>query len=232
MTESRRPTRSRFARPAHENLSPLARAAEARGVEAPAGPAVVLHSWSLSDAAPPAAWAALLVDMRAILAAATQRGITLAGPTGTGAPVLDTTRIALSVKVGAKAFSSPFVMTRVAGPGEARTTLGDSYDALVLTALARARRHLGALLAMTTQASPKAVAIAGRLEVLLYGADDRRIAGVAEVPPRAEVEAIVAAHLDSIDAVAGSDDRDVVDVLDALVAALRVDRDARVEAGA
>lgn len=230
MTESRRPTRSRFARPAVE-----AEAAIARTADAPAPPAGVLHSWTLSGDAPPAAWAALLVDMRAILAAATQRGITLAGPAGVGAPVLDNTRIALSVKAGAKGFSSPFVMTRVAGPGEASTTLGDNYDALVLTALARARRHLGALLTMTTQASPAAVAIAGRLEVLLYGADDRRIAGVAEVPPRAEVEAMVAAHLDAVAAVAPTDGLDsptVVDVLDALIEALVVDRDARVQAGA
>lgn len=177
--------------------------ARAAGREAPAGdtapPEGTVHRWSLSADVPPAAWASLLVDLRVLLALAAQRRIVLAGPTGTGAPVLDADRIALAVKVGAKSFSSPFVFTRTAGDGEAITTLGDAYDALVLAALTRAGQHAGALLTVSTEASPKAVAASGRLIDVLFGEADRAVTGRDPLAPRAQVEQLVGSLLDTIE---------------------------------
>lgn len=198
--------------------------------EVPAPPAGVVHRWTVTADAPPAAWAALQVDVRALIAVAAKRGIVLAGPEGAGSPQLTADRIALAVKVGAKGFSSPFVFTRTAGPGQAVTTLGAMYDGLVLAALARAGRHLGALLTVSTDAGPEAAAIGARLVDLVFGDADRSLQGVDPLSPRAQVEQVVGGYLDAIDN--PDDPRDVTELLGSLAEALQAEHDGRVSAEA
>lgn len=221
------PSRSKRPTPAGDATARAARADVVPAEPAaPVGEDVVVHRWEVTGEVPPAAWAALLVDMRVVLGAAKQRGIVLAGPATTGAPVLDSERIALTVKFGPRPWSAPFVMSRATGPGEVRSPLGDAYDSLVLAALARAGRHLGALLTSSTEASPKATAMAGRLVDTLFGSADRAVAGTPDLPPRAQVEHIVAGILDATDAAADPAlPLGVLEHLDRLLAGLQAHRD-------
>jgi hypothetical protein len=187
------------------------------------------HTWTLAAAAPPSAWAALVADAKALIAVARARGITVAGPAGTGQPVLDGERIALAVRTaGGLPFSAPFVFSRTLPGGQLDTVDSGLYDSMVLTALQRAARYFGAVLSTTTEADPRTTAQAYRLTDLVFGADDRRIAGGDEPTPRVRIEQIVASHLDDLDN--PDDPRDVTTLLGELVQELAAEHAGRVAA--
>lgn len=188
------------------------------------------HAWTLTTAVPPAAWAALRVDARTLVAVARSRGITVAGPDGTGEPILDSERIALAVRSEDTApFSAPFVFSRTLLSGELNTVDAVRYDAIVLAALGRAARHFGAVLTVTTDADQRTAAHASRLAELVFGKDDRRIAGVAEPDPRGEVEQLTAGFLDELDG-ATLPPTTVIGYLNGLIPLLTAERDGRVAA--
>jgi hypothetical protein len=188
------------------------------------------HTWQLSGPVPPPAWAALVADARVLIAVARQRGITVAGPAGTGQPVLDTERIALAVRTTAAAsFSAPFVFSRTLPEGSLDTVDSGLYDSIVLAALNRARRYFGALFTMSTEATPRTVAQASRLGGLVFGADDRRLDGAPEPDARDQVEDLVRSHLDDLQSQAPAPSG-VTGYLAMLIPALQAELDGRVAA--
>lgn len=192
------------------------------------------HTWQLTAAAPPSAWAALISDAKTLIAVARAQGITVAGPAGTGQPILDAERIALAVRAGTgQPFSAPFLFSRTLPGGELNTVDSGLYDSIVLTALDRAARYFGALLTVSTWAEARTLAQAHRLADTVFGADDRRVSGVDEPDPRTQVEQIVATHLDAIGAQPLPPDMagyGVVDWLSDLLEALTAERDGRAAA--
>jgi len=188
------------------------------------------HSWTLTAAAPPSAWAALVADAKALIAVARARGITVAGPIGSGQPVLDSERIALTVRTPGKPFSAPFVFSRTLPGGELDTVDSGLFDSIVLSALSRAGRHFGALLTVSSAAPMQTVAQATRLADLVFGADDRRIAGTPEPGARRQVEDLVASLLDVIEDEPAGEGPAVVDWLTSLIDRLTAERDGRAAA--
>jgi hypothetical protein len=176
---------------------------------------VTVTTWSTSAEIPPAAWGALLADLRTLLAVAASGGATVTDPDGTGEPVLAADRVAFTVDT---ADGPPLTVEfpRVPSTGTATTT-STATSGLVLAALARTARHLGSLFAYETDADTPARAFAAALADALFADDDRAVAGTPPPGVTALAEAVLAtirAHL------ADAPPANLLDYLDAVAAEL------------
>lgn len=189
------------------------------------------HEWTTSADVPPARWAAMGADMRALLAVVAAGGATVAGPDGTGAPVIDAERLAFTVVAPG---SGPVTVDfhRAAGTGEVRTTAATT-GGMVIAALERARQNFAALFTYTSDADTATRGAAARIAADLYAPADRAVAGMAAPSPAAAVRDVVAHTLAEVTAPDGpAGDKDLETLLATVIAELSAYRAGWVAAGA
>lgn len=168
----------------------------------------VTTTYTTSGDVPPAAWAALLADMRRLLQILAADGTAVTGPDGAAEAELDDDTIAFT----ATAPSLPPLTVRfqrAAGSGETSTS-HPATTGLTLAAMTRAARHWGQLLAWSSDADITARALGDTLVEALFGEDDRAVAGVAPMSVPSQVgqmtAAALAASTDAPTLLAGLDD--------------------------